>query len=285
MRFRVNSTLTYQVTGPSTLIFSIHALRTVSQQVVKESLDITPGVKTDEFVSGSGESRFMRLVAPEKIDLLTVHYEATVVTHCTVIDAKDLERVPVQYLDHELISYLFPSRYCQSDKLARMAWTKFGSIGNAYERVVAITDWIYENVEYVSGTTDSTTSAYDIVTLGAGVCRDFAHLGIAFCRALNIPARYFTGYAYQLVPQDFHACFEAFIGDRWILFDATRLVPLNGMVRIASGRDAADAAVATIFGQAQWLSAEVSCETETKDFQPLTRAELGKRGVCLEVRP
>ena len=109
-------------------------------------------------------------------------------------------------------------------------------------------EWIHDNVEYVRGSTNSGTSAYDTVTQRVGVCRDFAHLGIALCRALNIPARYFTGYAYELEPPDFHACFECYIGGEWMVFDATRLAHLNGLVRIASGRDAADTAVASIFG-------------------------------------
>lgn len=284
MRFQVSSKLKYQVHGPATLIFSVHALRTASQAVVEESLRIEPHMKHEEFVSTSGDSRFVRIVATKPIEELKLVYKATVDTEYEVIDGKDLERVPVQHLDHGLVSYLFPSRYCQSDKLGRLAWSKFGNISNAYERVVAITDWIYENVEYVSGSTNATTSAYDTVSERAGVCRDFSHLGIALCRALNIPARYITGYAYRLEPPDFHACFEAFIGDRWIVFDATRLAPLNGLVRIASGRDAADASVVTIFGPVSWRSSKVRCEVEEKSkFEPLTRAELGQRGVSLEV--
>ena len=154
---------------------------------------------------------------------------------------------------------LFPSRYCQSDRLSRLAWDLFGTIENPHEKVVAITDWIHDNVEYLRGSTDSMTSAYDTVTQRTGVCRDFAHLGIALCRALNIPARYFSGYAYQLDPPDFHACFECFIGGSWVVFDATRLAHLNGLVRIGTGRDAADAAVASIFGSATLHADAVSC--------------------------
>ena len=117
--------------------------------------------------------------------------------------------------------------------------------------MTAITDWIHDNVEYVRGSTNSETSAYDTVTQRVGVCRDFAHLGIALCRALNIPARYFTGYAYELEPPDIHACFECYIGGTWMVFDATRLAHLNGLVRIAAGRDAADTAVASVFGAAR----------------------------------
>ena len=175
------------------------------------------------------------------------------------------------------IPYLFPSRYCQSDRLSRLAWDLFGDIENPHEKVVAITDWIHENVEYLRGSTDSITSAYDTVTQRTGVCRDFAHLGIALCRALNIPARYFSGYAYQLEPPDFHACFECFIGGSWVVFDATRLAHLNGLVRIGTGRDAADAAVASIFGSASCTEMTVDCALGAgQKFVPVGREQLRK---------
>ena len=120
---------------------------------------------------------------------------------------------------------------------------------------------------YLSGSTNAQTSAYDTVTEQAGVCRDFAHLGIALCRALTIPARYFTGYAYKLKPADFHACFEAYLGNQWVLFDATGLAPLNGMVKIATGRDAADAAVASIFGNAYGTRMTINCEVAEDNFK------------------
>ena len=99
---------------------------------------------------------------------------------------------------------------------------------------------------------------YDTLTERVGVCRDFAHLGIALCRALTIPARYFTGYAYDLNPPDFHACFEAYIGGEWVFFDPTKLVPVNGLVKIANGRDAGDAAVASIFGKVSSTAIKVN---------------------------
>jgi transglutaminase-like putative cysteine protease len=152
--------------------------------------------------------------------------------------------------------------------LQNLAYKEFGSIENIYSKVLAITDWIYNNVEYVSGSTNSQTSALDTLTERTGVCRDFAHLGITLCRALSIPARYLTCYAYTLQPPDFHACFEAYIGGNWIVFDATRLVPLNSLVKIANGRDAADAAVASIFGNASSTSIFVSCELAEDNFNP-----------------
>jgi transglutaminase-like putative cysteine protease len=114
----------------------------------------------------------------------------------------------------------------------------------------------------------------DTIEQRRGVCRDFAHLGIALCRALNVPARYVTAYAYQLNPPDFHACFEVFVNGWWYVFDPTRLAPLNGLVRIATGRDAADAAVCTIFGDPQLTKSMVSCELLGSGFQAVTRDTL-----------
>ena len=213
----------------------------------------------------------------------TISYQATVDCDYQLLSAGSIDSTPVAELDRSAIPYLFPSRYCQSDKLGRLAWDLFGKISNPYEKVVAITDWIHDNVEYVRGSTNSETSAYDTVTQRAGVCRDFAHLGIALCRALNIPARYFSGYAYQLEPPDFHACFEAHVGGRWMIFDATRLAHLNGLVRIGTGRDAAEAAVASIFGSVGCQSIQVDCQLAPgQKLAPIGRKQLNRKGVSLE---
>jgi transglutaminase-like putative cysteine protease len=194
-----------------------------------------------------------------------------------------VQPTPVADLEASTVPYLYPSRYCQSDQLGRLARGLFGAIANPHERVVAITDWIHDNVDYVRGLTTWNTSAYDTVTQRVGVCRDFSHLGIALCRALNIPARYFAGYAYELQPPDFHACFECFIGGSWVVFDATRLAHLNGLVRVGTGRDAADASVASIFGNVTCTSMQVSCTLgQGQQFQPIDRPHLDDQGVALE---
>lgn len=281
MKFKVASTLTYKASSPSTLVLGNQALRTQFQKVLEESLRVDPVLSTDEFVSLSGDSRFVRISTGNATDI-KIEYNAVVETSCEVISAANLDKVAMVQLDHDKLNYLFPSRYCQSDKLARLAWREFGKYEGTFEKVVAIRDWISANVDYQRGSTDSETSAYDTVTQRAGVCRDFAHLGVALCRALNIPARYFSGYAYQLEPPDLHACFEVFIGGRWIVFDATNLAPLNGLVRIGTGRDAADTAVASLFGNVQFTSMSVSCECLSPDFKPLRAKDLKGNGVCLE---
>jgi transglutaminase-like putative cysteine protease len=281
MRFNVSSQVSYTVNGPSTLILNVHALRNGAQMIQQESFALEPKVKCEEFVLDQGQNRFVRIETGAAKEL-KVTYRATVDTQVRLIPMDKLMAMTVGKLDRNVIPFIYPSRYCQSDKLGRLAYSKFGNIKHPFQKVTAITNWIYANVQYLSGSTNWQTSAYDTVTERAGVCRDFAHLGIALCRALNIPARYFAGYAPQLNPPDFHACFEAYIGGCWLVFDPTRLVPLNGLVRIANGRDAADAAVATIFGPARSTAVEVSCEPAEAGFTPLAPAQLTKKGVCLD---
>jgi transglutaminase-like putative cysteine protease len=282
MRFQVSGRLEYDVAQPSTLILNIHAQRTPSQTILEEHFSVEPYVKVEEFLADNGENRFVRLDTGRK-KKLAIQYNATVDVSHELVPARKLEQMPVAALDRRVIPFLFPSRYCQSDRLGRLAWDLFGKIQHPFDKVMAIADWINQNVEYVRGSTNSETSAYDTVTQRTGVCRDYAHLGIALCRALSVPARYFTGYAYQLEPPDFHACFECYVGGRWLVFDATRLAPLNGLVRIATGRDAADAAVASIFGRVNCTLMQVDCQVlPEQKFAPLGRKQIGQKGVSLD---
>ncbi|MCW3110059.1 MAG: transglutaminase [Segetibacter sp.] len=267
MKLEINSELQYKVLSPSTLVLNIHALRTQKQTVLEESLLIEPYVKVEELTSEHGENRLIRIEILKEEEI-SISYKAIVDNCYKETDHSNELQVSVAQLDPSVFPYLYPSRYCQSDKLFRFANNKFGKIKSNYSKVLALTDWIHRNVQYLSGSTNSQTSAYDTVTELQGVCRDFAHLGIALCRALTIPARYFTGYAYKLYPQDFHACFEAYLGNEWILFDATKLVPLNGLVKIATGRDAADSAVASLFGDVNCQSINVSCKILEDTFEP-----------------
>ena len=282
MLFNVSCELEYAARFPSTLILNIQAQRGASQTILSEQLSVSPRVPIGEFTLESNGNRFLRLETGRH-KTLAIRYTASVECDVHVYSAGAVEATPVAELDASAIPYLFPSRYCQSDRLSRLAWDLFGKIENPHKKVVAITDWIHGNVEYLRGSTNSMTSAFDTVTQRTGVCRDFAHLGIALCRALNIPARYFAGYAYQLDPPDFHACFECCIGGSWVVFDATRLAPLNGLVRVGTGRDAADAAVASMFGGMSSTRTTVECElADGQSFTPHDRRQLDRRGVALE---
>lgn len=246
MRFSINSQLDYDVVEETTLILNIEAQRGGRQSVLSESLDLPSGIVADAHEVPETGNRYRRLILP--VGMHHIGYTAEVETRPAVDDVSSIGEVPITDLPFDVIPHLYSSRYCQSDKLGRFAWRQFGGIATGHEKIEAICNWIYENVDYLAGSSDGSTSAYDTFTLRAGVCRDFAHLGITFARALGIPARFVSAYALDLVPQDFHAVFEAYLGGRWYLFDATRLCPLDGIIKIAVGRDAADSAFATYYG-------------------------------------
>jgi transglutaminase-like putative cysteine protease len=281
MIFDVGCRLGYEVDFPTTLILSVRAQRNASQDVLEERFDVQPRLPLSEIVEDAYGNRFQRLYTGD-VEAFTVDYRARVACDFEMQRNRGVSHTPVAQLGGEAMPFLFPSRYCESDVVGKLAWDLFGAIEEPHDKVVAICNWIHDNVAYQRGSTNSATSARHTVVQRAGVCRDFAHLGIALCRALNIPARYFTGYAYQLEPPDFHACFECLIGEHWCIFDATRLAHPNGLVRIATGRDAAETAVASIFGAARNTHMEVRCEpAQGERFVPLPRRELRRTGVAL----
>ncbi|MFY7898797.1 MAG: transglutaminase-like domain-containing protein [Chitinophagaceae bacterium] len=258
MQLRVTSELVYDVIMPSTFIFNIQVANYTHQKILSETVSITPNLLTEAFSSHENSNRYLGLRVDEP-QTFSIKYQAIIDISITTFKIKN-EWQPAIPLGSSVFPYLFPSRYCESDKLQKFAFKEFGNIVNRYEQVLAINEWIYKNIEYLNGSTNSFTSALNTISERSGVCRDFAHLGIALCRALSIPARYCTVYAYQLFPQDFHACFEAYIGNRWIIFDATKLVPMNAMVIINRSHDAATASFANIFGQAFCQSIFVNCQ-------------------------
>lgn len=266
MKLEVSAKMVCEVITPSTLILNVQPVKSASQFLITENMELNQDLKMTELFSITGEKRFKMVEVPEAGRLL-INYKAIVETEVHAVAADYLDDVPISAMPVIALSYLNPSRYCQSDKLYKFAFHRFGHIEHAFYKVMAIRDWIYTNVEYSGGYTNAQTSAYDTITEQIGVCRDFAHLGVALCRALTIPARYYTGYAYQLQPADFHACFEAYIGGYWIIVDATKLVPLNGLVKIATGVDATDTAFASIFGNIQFISLAVTANLIDTEFR------------------
>ncbi|MES3012971.1 MAG: transglutaminase family protein [Pseudomonadota bacterium] len=246
--FEIDCQLAYQVNGPSDFLFQIHALNGMDQQVVSESLVVTPNVPLHIYADPTIGHRFLRLHADA--GPLSLHYQAQVRRTPVPVDP-DAAEVPIAQLPDELMHNLNPTRYCESDHLGQAAQKIFADLPHGYARVQGVVDWIHANIEYRVGSSQATTTARDVFVNRAGVCRDFAHLGVTFCRALNIPARLVVGYAnFDEPPPDFHAVFEAYIGGRWVMFDATQMSPVDELVRIATGRDAKDVAFATIFGPA-----------------------------------
>jgi len=250
IRLRFAIELRYEIAdNPADFVFNIHAARTSHQSVFVESLSVSQPVATAHHADALG-SRYVRMTASP--GPLAVRYEATVdITHHLESPAR-IEEVPIARLAPELLPFVYPSRYCQADRLRRFATREFGHLRQGYWRVQAIRDWVAQRTAFTAGSSDHTTSAVDTLIEQVGVCRDFAHLMIALCRAVNIPARFVTGIDYgaplSMGPPDFHAYVEAYLGDRWYLFDPTDISPITGLLRIGTGRDAADVSFATMFG-------------------------------------
>ena len=242
--------LTYEVAAPSDFIFAIHAARTPQQSVSAESFQTEPAVATrfdEDPIFGNRLARLHAEPGP-----LVVRYAASVdVTH-HVTEPSLLFAAPPTELPASVLGYLRPSRYCQSDRFASLAWQQFGHLAPGYEQAQAVCTWVRERTRFQPGTSGIDTSAVDTLNDCVGVCRDFSHASIALLRALNYAARIVTGVDYGadpgLGPPDFHCYVEVFLGDRWYLFDPTGISPLTGLVRIATGRDAADVSFATMFG-------------------------------------
>lgn len=272
MKFAVSSRLDYEVRAKTVFILNVEAAALRNQRILAENLVLDPPLALDRFVESESGTRFVRVIAEP--GPFSVAYRGEVELNMHDADPATVPEVPIAELPLDIAPYLNPSRYCESDVLARFALREFGDLPPGHSRVTQICNWIYEHVDYVSGSSNSQTSAYDTMVLRAGVCRDFAHLGISFCRALGIPARFASSYAWQLDPPDFHAVFEAYLGGSWYLFDATRKAALQGLVRIGVGRDAADAAFATIYGDAEMTGMEVSIEptADVEEEAPTVRA-------------
>lgn len=251
VRLKLSIELDYAIANaPCDFIFNIHLAHTRCQSVVDERLELSPALRTEVFVDPPTGSRYLRLLAAT--GHLGLRYEATAdITHHFAAPSSIAE-VPVSQLPAQVLGYIYPSRYCQSDRLHNLAVREFGHLPRGYGRVLAIQAWVRSRVHFAQNTSNASTSAIDTLTDQVGVCRDFAHLMIALCRAVNIPARFVTGIDYgadpALGPTDFHAYVEVFLGDRWYLFDPSGTAIPMGFVRLGSGRDAADVAYATIFG-------------------------------------
>lgn len=251
-RMQIDSVLTYAVDATAEFIFLIHAANGMGQVLVQENLQIEPGTPFRTYTDNQSGNRFLRLEAQP--GSLKVTYRALV---DRIIEPRDIFalEVAVHDIPDEVLHYVLPTRYCESDHLGPNAVELFGHLPRGYSRVQAICEWVRTNIEYRIGSTNATTTAREVFMQRAGVCRDFAHLSVTFCRALNIPARLVSGYAtFDEPPPDFHAVFEAYLGGRWVTFDPTAMSPLDQIVRLANGSDAKDVAFATIFGPARMLS-------------------------------
>jgi transglutaminase-like putative cysteine protease len=242
----------------------VHPSR-VSQLLEPDEMAVEPDVPVSDYIDGFG-NRVGRFVAPAGLLKLT---GSTLIDDPGTVDPVHLEAKehPVEELPNEVLQFLLNSRYCEVDRLSATAVELFGWLPPGWSRVQAICDWVHWKVTFGYHHARSTKTALDVYTERVGVCRDFQHLAITFCRALNIPARYATGYLGDIgVPKtsatDFSAWFEAYLDGRWWIFDARNNIPRIGRVVMAVGRDASDVAMTTSFGIANLVGFNVVTEVE-----------------------
>jgi transglutaminase-like putative cysteine protease len=251
-RIRIGYTLDldYEVFGPADFIFIIHAARSEQQRVLTEAVVVEPQVEWRVETEPHFGNRLLRLRAPA--GSLHVRYVASVEVDHFMAEPQHVVAAPLDALPPQTVPFLWSSRYCQADQVQQLAWREFGSMAPGFAQVDGVCRWVRGQVEFRVGTSTIRTSALETLEQRMGVCRDFAHSMIAILRSLNYPARFVTGVDYgadeSLGPPDFHSYVEAYIGDRWWLFDPTGITPLTGLIRIGTGRDAADVAFATMFG-------------------------------------
>jgi transglutaminase-like putative cysteine protease len=253
IKMKFDISLEYTVDSSADFIFNIHAAKTPHQIVISEHLEIGDFAPNAHQFDDFEGNRWLRIKAAP--GTLKVQYAAVIDLSPVVMQPENLQETPINDLPPTVLPYLRSSRYCQSDRLLRMAFFEFGHLQPGYARVEAIQHWVRSRLAFRIQTSDITTSAMDTLVEQVGVCRDYAHLMIALCRALNIPARFATGIDYgadpALGPIDFHAYVEVFLGERWYIFDPSGLAIPMGFVRLGTGRDASDVAFATIYGSVQ----------------------------------
>lgn len=217
----------------------------MAQWLASESYQFDPPMRPTEYIDAYGNLCQRFDIAPGP---LRIRWSAIVETDDFIAVQPGALATPVSDLPADALVFMLQSRYCPSDKMADKAQQIAGHLVPGYAQVEAIRTWVHQNIRYQYGVSDATTDAIDTLNSGAGVCRDFSHIGISLCRALRIPARMVVGYLYQLNPMDLHAWFEAFVGGRWYTFDGTQDQPRGGRIVVAYGRDAADVAFISNYG-------------------------------------
>jgi transglutaminase-like putative cysteine protease len=262
MRIQTGFEITYDCPAPvpMLLMLSVHPSRRDDLET-PDWLRTDPALDVHQYLDGYGNI-CSRVLAPAGRLTLSADF---IVRDTGLIDeyVPDAAQHPVHELPDDVVIYLLGSRYCETERLSEIAWSLFQNTAPGWARVQAITDYVHNHIvfDYANARPDKT--AYDAWTEASGVCRDFAHLAVAFCRCMNIPARYCTGYMGDIgIPvagvMDFSAWFEVYLGDRWRTFDARNNIPRMARVLIARGRDAVDVPIATTFGLAHLVGFEVT---------------------------
>jgi transglutaminase-like putative cysteine protease len=253
MKLRVGFEMTFDCPQPTPMILTlnVHYSR-VSDLLSRDDLVFTPPLRTSAYRDSFG-NWCTRIVAPR--GRMRVTADATVLdTGLPDLVVPGAQQIAVQDLPEETLLFLLGSRYCETDRLSETAWNLFGNGPTGWARVQAVCDYVNRHITFGYEHARATRTALEAYQEKVGVCRDYAHLAVAFCRCLNIPARYCTGYLGDIrippvdAPMDFAGWFEAYLGGQWYTFDARNNTPRVGRVLIARGRDAADVALTSTFG-------------------------------------
>ena len=254
LAIRVGCEIAYETPARTPILVAITPRQDRYQLIRQQSLQFDPLSATTVFQDDHGNAINRLFLEPGSN---TLRYDAIVMVPSAHEDFMHQDGpVPPHLLPPEILRYILPSRYCDSDKLLDFAWQNFGHLPNGLPRVLAIREWVHRNIEYRTGSGSALLSAHDIIQRRYGVCRDFAHAVIALCRTFNLPARYASGFVPDIgvpdpgTPEDFHAYCEVWLDGHWQVFDARFPAPRVGRVRISSGYDAGTCAFTTIFGAA-----------------------------------
>jgi transglutaminase-like putative cysteine protease len=253
MLIRLGFEIVFDLPAPTPMLLMLH-VHPARADTLREPdrVHVEPAVPVEEFIDAFG-NRCGRILAPAGTLRL---FNDTLVEDSGLPDpvCPEAAQHPVEQLPPEVLPFLLASRYCEVDCLSDVAWGLFGQTAPGWGRVQAVCDWVHDNVRFGYQFARPTKTAADVYAERQGVCRDFMHLALTFCRCLNVPARYATGYLGDIgvppapSPMDFSAWFEVYLGGRWHTFDARHNVPRIGRVLMARGRDATDVALTTSFG-------------------------------------
>lgn len=245
MWLRVSCNLAFNIETPTPFILMLRPRSGAEQWIERDEFKILPTVPIIEFTDHYG-NLCQRLVAPT--GNFSIQTTSDIKTSEFVDVDFDAPFVEIQNLPNDILCYLLPSRYCESDRFNDLANSITANLLPGYNQVFAIEEWLRTNISYIPGSSDYPISATEVNYKRSGVCRDLSHLGIALCRSLSIPARMVVGYLHKLYPMDMHAWFEAYVGGRWYTFDATQTGEKGGYVSVGYGLDAADVAIFNQFG-------------------------------------
>jgi len=244
---RTRCNIDFDVIVPTHFNLMLRPRSGLHQWIAKESYTLKPSVPVVEYTDAYG-NLCQRLMAP--VGEFSIRTSAEILTADQIDVCPGAPFIEVQDLPDNVLCYLLPTRYCESDRFLDMARQIVDDAIPGYDQVSRIEYWIRDNISFNSESIHFQLSAVEVNRQREGVCRELSHLGIALCRALCIPARMVVGYLHELQPMDFHAWFEAYVGGRWYTFDATQTRPKGGRVTVGYGRDAADVAIFTQFGSA-----------------------------------